>query len=151
MCVCVCAPYSQDRAARLDQLKLMDVHCRSAYSGKGTAESIASHLEVLLQRHGGKGKWHCSHTSDINKWARAVLLEVTPATCCVFGDAMKKLPQDLFDEVKSLLPKQRAPQEEKEQAFSPPSGISSSARLLESSLLGRKAFAFGTTAPAGAR
>ena len=70
-------------------------HVRTAYSGKGTAETLVRHLETLYHRHYGRGAWRVSHCSDLKPEARRILEHITSPDCCVFGDAVHKLPEDL--------------------------------------------------------
>ena len=96
------------------------LHLRTAYSGKGTAETMSELTRRTLAGHMKLGKWLSSHSCDCKPEAIRALLAVTPeegGAECVFGDIMKKLPKPLQQRIAGMMPAKGASPEDRQQAF----------------------------------
>ena len=114
-----------NRVQRLRSNLASGVATRTHYSGKGTFESVCTHLNTILESHNdipaGTQGFHCSHACDKDPLCRRILLSHKHngrnTIGHVYGDMMGRVDPEVCKVIDSLIPAEGATPEEQRFAF----------------------------------
>ena len=88
----------------------------TAFSGKGTAETIFHQIGILMQDKGCDGLWTTKFSVD-KKASALDVLKAMPGESCIFDDLLKLLTPEDWQNIEDMKPPQKATAHERQQAY----------------------------------